>query len=353
MNAVTRICWFFSLVFLAGISDAQTAHEHSSHATTSDYIVTNPAPIGMMGAGAQEHGGLMLALRYKAMGMDDLYNGSDSISEAELFDQTGPYRYKILPTSMSTQAIVASAMYTPFDFVTVSLMVPYMFREMEMLTLSGVHFRTRSNGIGDVRLMAMSQLVDRKNGYFQIKLGISFPSGSINEEDTTPMSGGAEVQLPYLMQMGSGTWDLLPSASVGGNLGRLAWGLQAGGVIRMTTNENGYRLGNIYEFNGWGEWAFTRWLAASVRLAWKEQFQIKGSDRRLPAMAAAMTPSADPENLGLKQLDGFIGIQLLGQKGWLAGNRIALEIGMPFWQATSGPGLARSFFVTLGLTREF
>ena len=121
----------------------------------------------------------------------------------------------------------------------------------------------------------------------------------------------------------------------------------------MTPNQNDYKLGNIYEFTGWGEWAFTRWLAASVRLAWKEQFHIKGSDNRLPAMAPAMTPSADPENLGLKQFDGFLGIQLLGQKGWLAGNRIALEIGMPFWQSTSGPGLARSFFVTLGVTREF
>ena len=295
----------------------------------------------------------MVALRYKAMGMDGLYNGSESISEAEFFDPAGPYQYSVLPRSMRTQAVVASAMYSPADFVTFSVMVPYLFKEMDMLTRSGVDFRTRSNGIGDVRLTAMSQMRTQKNGYLQVKLGLSFPSGSIDEKDDTPMSGGAKVQLPYLMQIGSGTWDLLPSATVGGDMGRFAWGFQAGGVIRMTTNKNGYKRGNLYEFTGWGEWAFTRWLAASVRLAWKEEFQFKGSDDRLPPMAPSMTPSADPENLGLEQFDGFLFIQVLGLGGWMTGNQIALEIGMPLWQSTSGPGLARSFLITLGVTRQF
>ena len=66
-----------------------------------------------------------------------------------------------------------------------------------------------------------------------------------------------------------------------------------------------------------------------------------------------MTPSADPAYLGLKQFDGFIGFQVLPQGGALAGYGLAVEAGLPLWQSTSGPGMARSYFMTLGLTRHF
>ena len=75
--------------------------------------------------------------------------------------------------------------------------------------------------------------------------------------------------------------------------------------------------------------------------------------RQHAANAGAMTPSADPAYLGLKQFDGFIGFKILPQKGALAGYGLAVEAGLPFWQSTSGPGMARSYFMTLGLTRYF
>ena len=125
------------------------------------------------------------------------------------------------------------------------------------------------------------------------------------------------------------------------------------GVVRTTTNENGYRFGDIYELTGWGEWALSSWLAFSLRLAWQETFKIEGYDSGLPPNALAMTPSANPDYLGRKQFDGFMGFQLLGQGGVFGGYGLALEAGLPLWQATSGPGLSRTFFVTLGVNRAF
>ncbi len=346
----------FLLVLVSGSAKAEAGDHHEGHIThgsSSGYAVTGPAPISIMGNRSHGQGSLMFGLRYKAMGMDGLKDGSNSISQAELFDPTGPYDYRMLPSSMLSQAVVLSAMYAPFEFLTLSAMAPYIFKEMTMVNRMGKESRMSSSGIGDVRLFAMSQLVNRKNIYLQIKLGISFPSGSIDEEDHMPMFGTSKTQLPYLMQIGSGTWDLLPSLLIGGSKDRFAWGIQGGGVIRMTTNKNGYRQGNAYELTSWGTWALTRWLAVSVRLGWKERFQIEGSDIRLPAGAITMTPSANPNYLGQKRFDGSLGFQLLGQESWLAGYRLALEAGMPLWESTSGPALAPSFFVTLGLTRGF
>lgn len=336
---------------LADSNASEMRHAHGSDAES--YEVIAHAPIGIMGDHAHPAGGAMLALRYKIMGMKNLYDGSREISQSELLDPTGPYGYTIAPTSMTTQAVVASGMYAPSDFLTLSLMVPYMFKEMSMTTRMGTHFNTRSNGLGDIRLVALSRLVQREQGHLQLNLGLSFPSGSIDETDDNPMSGGQPVQLPYPMQLGSGTWDLLPAAVVGGETGRFAWGFKGDGVIRMTTNDNGYRLGHAYELTGWGEWAWTRWLATSFRLTWKQQFEIDGRDHRLPPMAPQMTPLADPRNLGWKQFNGLIGFQLLGQKGWLAGQRLAVEAGLPLWQSTSGPALGRSYMVTVGWLYAF
>ena len=295
----------------------------------------------------------MLALRYGVMGMSDLQDGTRSLTTSELLDPAGPYQYMVVPRSMQTQMVMASAMYSPLRYLTVSAMVPYKFKEMEMVARMGQEFRTQSDGFGDVGLFLMSPLVDSKAFYLQVKLGLSFPSGSINEEDRTPMSGSSETQLPYLMQMGSGTWDLLPSVSVGGAKGDLAWGARVAGVIRASTNENGYQFGNVYSITGWGEWALAPWLAVTLRLAWQDSGPVRGVDSRLPPNAGAMTPSADPAYLGLEQFDGFLGVQILGQKGLFKGYGLAVEAGLPLWQSTSGPGMARGYFMTLGLTRNF
>lgn len=326
------------------------AHGHGGH---SSWSVTDAAPIGIPGGRSHGAGTVMLALRYGVMGMSGLQDGTGSLSENELLDPAGAYQFRVVPRSMQTQMVMASAMYSPFRYLTVSAMVPYKFKEMEMVTRMGQEFRTESDGFGDVGLFVMSPLVDSKAFYLQVKLGLSFPSGSINEKDQTPMSGSSKTQLPYLMQMGSGTWDLLPSISVGGSKGDLAWGARVNGVVRTSTNANGYRFGNVYSITGWGEWALAPWLAVTLRLAWQDADSIDGVDSRLPANAGAMTPSADPAYLGLKQFDGFIGFQVLPQGGALAGYGLAVEAGLPLWQSTSGPGMARSYFMTLGLTRHF
>lgn len=353
----TTLFSFISVAVLLmgfGLSSAYADTSAHGHGNGSDsYAVVAHAPIGVMGDHVHEAGEVMLALRYKIMGMSDLYDGHHEISQSDLLEASGPYGYMIAPDSMTTQAVVASGMYAPADFLTLSVMVPYMFKEMTMTTRMGAQFNTRSNGLGDVKLVALSRFLEWETAYLQVNLGLSFPTGSINQTDDNPMSDGQDVQLPYPMQLGSGTWDLLPAALIGGQSGRFAWGLKGDGVIRMDTNDNGYQLGDAYEVTFWWEWAWTRWLATSVRLAWKQQFEIDGEDERLPAMAPQMTPLADPNNLGWEQFDGLIGIQLLGQKGWLAGHRLAIEAGLPLWQSTTGPALGRNYMVTIGWQRSF
>ena len=66
--------------------------------------------------------------------------------------------------------------------------------------------------------------------HLHANVGLSFPTGSINERDKNPMSMGNNVRLPYPMQNGSGTYDFLPGLTYIGKQEVWSWGAQASGV---------------------------------------------------------------------------------------------------------------------------
>ncbi len=81
---------------------------------------------------------------------------------------------------------------------------------MDHLNMMGVPFTTESTGIGDIGAAALISLINRDRHRLILNAGMTFPSGSIDRTDMTPVSGGDNVLLPYPMQLGSGTWDLKP-----------------------------------------------------------------------------------------------------------------------------------------------
>ena len=81
-----------------------------------------------------------------------------------------------------------------------------------MINAGTTTFTTRSEGIGDTTLSGIYDLYNNDNRHILVGLGLSLPTGSINETDRLPgMGGPADRMLPASMQLGSGTFDLLPS----------------------------------------------------------------------------------------------------------------------------------------------
>jgi hypothetical protein len=96
-------------------------------------------------------------------------------------------------------------------------MVPYVDSAMKHLNQAGVNFTTKSKGIGDVSLLGMYRILRSGNHEFLVSGGVSLPTGSIDKTDTTP--AGPNRPLPYAMQPGSGTFDLLPGLTYRGRAG--------------------------------------------------------------------------------------------------------------------------------------
>ncbi|MEM6591274.1 MAG: transporter [Cyanobacteria bacterium P01_C01_bin.73] len=317
--------------------------------TNGDTLLWSPsrpdshAPIGVMSDHTHEQGELMLSYRYMFMNMDGNRSSTTSQSPAEVLQQ-----FPVTPTRMTMQMHMFGAMYAPTDDLTLMAMVPYIIKEMDHITRMGVEFTTNSEGFGDIGLSGLYTVLNQNRQRIHLNLGLSFPTGSIEERDATPM--GPNQILPYPMQIGSGTFDLRPGVTYLGQAGDWSWGAQAMGTIRLGINANGYSLGDQLMLTAWGARQWTNWFSTSVRLGGQTWGNIDGRDSRLNPN---MIPTANPDLRAGTQLDVGLGLNFYVPEGGLSGTRLAVEFNLPIYRSLSGPQLETDYSITAGLQATF
>ncbi|MDH3887957.1 MAG: transporter [Gammaproteobacteria bacterium] len=319
---------------------ANAADEHAGHHSSEHNHIGNE-PIGVMGAHAHSQGDWMFSYRFMRMDMDGNRDDSDRVSTSKVLKD-----YMIAPKSMTMDMHMVGAMYGVNDDVTVMLMVPYLDVEMDHVTRMGAKFTTRTHGIGDVKLSSLIRLQEWNGGQLNLNAGISIPTGSIDEKDDTP--AGANQHLPYPMQPGSGTYDLMPGLTYLGNNDSLSWGAQGVGTIRLSDNDNDYSLGDRFNLTTWIVRDWTSQFSSSLRVNGEWWSNIDGNDRKLSPMAPNMVPTADPDKRAGRRFDLLVGASFSPASGWFAGQRIAAEFGAPVYQNLDGPQLETDWTVTVG-----
>lgn len=301
------------------------------------------APIGVMGDHSHKKGEFMFSYRYMLMEMNGNRSGTNSISNAEVLQD-----FMVTPDKMTMQMHMFGGMYAVDDNLTLMAMVPYVVKEMDHITRSGASFTTTSEGFGDISTTALYKILDQNQQRIHLNLGVSFPTGSINERDNTP--AGTNQILPYPMQIGSGTFDLLPGITYLGQSGENSWGSQLLATVRLGENDNSYKLGDQLQLSAWVARNLNNWLASSIRLKGRTWGNINGADSRLNP---AMIPTADPNLRGGTQLDLGIGLNLYAPEGDLKGSRLALEFELPLYRDLNGPQLENDWLLTIGLQTSF
>ncbi len=249
---------------------------------------------------------------------------------------------------MDMDMLMARAMYGITDDISVMAMVPYIWKEMDHVTRMGAEFTTRSEGFGDVRLIAGYDVYRSTRDSIKLTAGLSFPTGSTNEKDHTP--AGPNQPLPYPMQIGSGTWDLLPGITYTGRSSEWSWGGQLGAIIRLGENDRDYTFGNIYQATAWRARKWTNWLSSSLRLEGEIEEDIDGADPRLNPL---LVPTADPNLRAGKRLSVGLGLNFMIPTGTLRGLGFSVEGIIPFYQDLDGPQLERDYTLMFGLRQAF
>ena len=296
------------------------------------------APIGVMGDHTHNAGEFMFSYRYKFMDMNDNRIGTNKVSNQKVLED-----FMVTPTDMTMQMHMFSLMFAPTDHITLMGKVPYFKKSMNHLTRMGTRFKTESDGIGDIKFTGLIKVYDNHWQRVHLNAGMSFPTGSIDEKDRTPM--GPKQQLPYPMQLGSGTFDLLPGITYLGEYNYLSWGSQVSGTIRLGENDRDYTLGDALDITAWGAYDWYNWISTSARFDWQFWGNIDGAD---PALNPAVVPTADPNLRGGNRLDLLFGLNFYVPEGprFIKGQRLAIEMGFPIYQDLDGPQLETDFVLT-------
>jgi hypothetical protein len=294
----------------------------------------------------------MVSYRYMRMEMAGLLNGTEKVDDQAVFQD-----YLMSSSHMRMDMHMLMAMYGISNRFTVMAMGNYNVNSMDMSMLpttgmamshmqgmdmgdsKGMDMSMHTSGIGDTKLTLLYGLIRQNYHHILLSGGLSIPTGSIQQK------GGAgsmypNTRLPYAMQLGSGTWDLLPGLTYWHQKGKFSWSSQVTGVIRTGYNSIGYQLGNQITSNTWVAYQWFPFVSSSLRMEGTVSERIYGQD---PSVYAYMEPSANPMNYGGTYLNAFAGINVYLRKGILAHNKLSIEAGFPMYQKLNGPQMATQF----------
>ncbi len=307
--------------------------------------VDGHAPIGVMGDHRHGAGEMMLSLRYMSMAMEGSRIGTERIADEAILSPAGE-NFMVTPHQMTMQMVMAGMMYAPSDRITLTAMVPYLRNTMDHVTRPGGAFTTESNGLGDLGFGALIGLGAWGRQAAHVGLGVSIPTGSIEATDVLPTSNGTAVQLPYPMQLGSGTFDVKPSITWLGQARTWSWGVQGAGTIRMGQNSRDWSLGNRADLTGWIGVPVMHDLSFSVRGALASWGDVDGADAAA-SVNPTVVPTARPDLRGGTRFDAGVGLNWYVHRA--TGLRLAAEVLAPVYQKLHGPQLEQDLSLQIGV----
>ena len=307
------------------------------------------APIGVMADHVHEKGEVMISYRVMRMEMDGNRDGSERVPTTRIVSPVG-LNFRVTPTRMPMTMHMLGVMYAPADRLTLMFMVPVLDTRMDHLMRPGSVFTTEFGGVGDISVTALVGLGKFGRQTAHLNFGIRLPSGSIEQQDVTPMSAPNQTRLPYPMQLGSGTVDLSPGFTYLAQSDDWSGGGQVLSTIRTGENDAGYRLGHRFLATGWVARRLGNRWSLSLRLASEKWGAIEGPDSTFDmAVAMRMVPTVFPDLRGGDRLDVGAGFNVVLRRDRPAQTRVGVEVLTPVYQNLHGPQLETDVQIIGGL----
>jgi hypothetical protein len=315
------------------------------------------APLGIMTDHIHDKGKWMLSYMFMNSTMQGNRSGTKSLSDMDV-SQT----YMMVPETMTMQMHMVMLMYGVTNRLTLMAMGSYMSMNMNMnmimnsnTNMKGMNttpgdttMQCTSSGISDTKLTALYNFSKKSTNRFILSFGFSLPTGAINSNGTTIM--GVNQRLPYGMQLGSGSYSLIPDISYTKNYGDFYWGANAGADVKLNFNSLGYKQGNSYHANAWLGYQKFRNLAFTLRAEDIRTDQIAGYD---PLMANPIYLNNDPStrtsNYGGNWVNMYLGVNLHLSKPIVEKFRLLAEYGLPIYQNLNGTQMSTKTNLLVGV----
>ncbi len=319
-----------------GIGSSGGSEDHSKHDGHKQQHGGHNLPAGVMsGHMLDKAGEFMVGYRFMHGRMGGgILRGTSTANDLDIVNQgCEDKQCRLAPDYMNMNMHMLNVMYAPTNWLNLMVMPRFIDNKMNLRDLEGApptpldeheHSGTPhvTGGVGDTTMATLIKLYNAPGHRLHLGLGISAPTGSVREEfrRVFRIDGGL---VHFGMQLGSGTWDFVPSLTYTGDHKRLTWGAQLSGTKRLEKeNKSGYRLGDAIQATTWGGYNLTRWLAASVRGVFAKQGAIHGD---FNAFNARTGPMDFPGNQGGEYWDIGLGVNVNVPSGKFAGHNLSVE----------------------------
>ena len=287
------------------------------------------APAGVMADFTLPAGQIYLGYRYSNVKFEGSLVGSVAVSALDVLEF---FSVATLRHSQSRGEVDVRWGFT--NFATLMFSVPFLqnkaLKETDLFI-----FETSSDVLGDVSLRALFDILDLDTYRLSAVVGATLPTGKLGKKGPTAIS--TRDVLPYPMQGGSGTPDILIGATFLMQNDVASIGAQFSSVLRFLFNPRGYRLGNRYDFSVWGAYNLSDWASFSIRGLFESWGEIDGFDRRTEPL---VDPLANPFAHGGERVSIPFGLNLYFREGRLSGHRLSLEYFYPVHEDLNGPQMS-------------
>ncbi len=350
----------------------------NGNAAVKDSVQTNPKyeecthpgkyePIGVFASCCTGKTDWTFSYSYMNMYCKGNQMGTDKASDQMVFQQ---YGYMMAPNTMNMQMHMLMVMYGISSRFSAMAMAGYNINTMTMNGIpdnmmhamtgmpSGTMYMpaaTKTSGIGDTKVYLLYKLFQECHYNVIVGGGINIPTGSTTLNGSNML--GDNQRLAYPMQLGTGTWNILPSITYFGqrnitDKNILSYGIETKADIKPANNSLGYSYGNQYNLSAWVSYKLYNWISCSARIEGISQDKISGFD---PAVYPLMynDPSANPENFGGKWLNTYLGLNFYINKTAFKDLRFLVEYGMPVYQNLNGTQMTINSTLQAGCKYSF
>lgn len=338
----------FILLLVLSIPFLAYSQEEGIGSCDESCCFTNLSPSGVMISHTHKKHQVMVSYLFMRMGMKNILQGRQRVDDLSVFNN-----YLMSPQHMVMNMHMVMGMYGISDKITAMLMLNYYDINMSMSMFtsnsnshnhnhSGGHTEhddlmlMHANGIGDTKLHILYRLIDHPNHHLVFSAGLSIPTGRVDIKGTEA-SMYKNQRLPYAMQLGSGSLDILPGINYLYQNNKIAFGTQALPTIRGYYNKIGYKLGNEITINNWFAYLWNDNLSSSFRL---ESYFAEAIKRKDPTLYTGAEPAANSLNYGGQRMSVLLGSNFYFRRGILKNNRIGVEYGIPIYQNLNGTQMA-------------
>lgn len=259
----------------------------------------------------------------------DLYPGVSSEAFLDYFE--------IIPLAQRTTTYAVDLAIGLSRDMTLVARTGYAEKQRDQLTADGEFFVVDADGMLDTEVALLWEFFGDGPWRAHLQGGVLVPTGDFELEGG--LEGIRTGVLPYDMQPGSGSFAVLPGATVQVQNEVASAGAQVTARIHVNDNDRDWRPGNGLEGDLWAAYSFGRFVSASARFRAMAWGAIEGAD---PDLDPFRDPGEWGDSFSGERVDLPLGVNLYMPEGKLAGHRLSVEYVWNLHEDLEGPWIAAS-----------